>query len=56
MSKGKKAVLWDVLFMLIGSAVYAVEVNAFTAPNNIAAGGVTGIAPCSIICSIPPSA
>ena len=44
MSKGKKAVLWDVLFMLIGSAVYAVEVNAFTAPNNIAAGGVTGIA------------
>ena len=30
--------------MVAGSAVYAVNVNAFTAPNNIAAGGVTGVA------------
>ncbi len=39
-----RAFLLDALFMAVGSAVYAVEVNAFTAPNNIAAGGVTGIA------------
>ena len=39
-----RAFLLDALFMAAGSAVYAVEVNAFTAPNNIAAGGVTGIA------------
>ena len=45
MKTGKaKTVLLDLLLMLVGSAVYAVEVNAFTAPNNIAAGGVTGIA------------
>lgn len=30
--------------MTLGAMVYAVCVNAFTAPNNIAAGGVTGIA------------
>ena len=41
MKTGKaKTVLLDLLLMLVGSAVYAVEVNAFTAPNNIAAGGV----------------
>ena len=45
MKTGKaKTVLLDLLLMLVGSAVYAVEVNAFTAPNNIAAGGVTGVA------------
>ena len=38
--KAKTAFL-DLLFMALGSAVYAVEVNAFTAPNNIAAGGIT---------------
>lgn len=45
--KGKKArtLLLDALCMLAGSAVYAVEVNAFTAPNNIAAGGITGAFP-----------
>ena len=40
--KAKTAFL-DLLFMVLGSAVYAVEINAFTAPNNIAAGGITGI-------------
>ena len=40
--KAKTAFL-DLLFMALGSAVYALEVNAFTAPNNIAAGGITGI-------------
>ena len=45
MKTGKlKTVGLDLLFILMGSAVYAVGVNAFTAPNNIAAGGVTGVA------------
>lgn len=39
-----KGVGLDLLFIVLGSAVYAVGVNAFTAPNNIAAGGVTGVA------------
>ena len=39
MKTGKlKTVGLDLLFILMGSAVYAVGVNAFTAPNNIAAG------------------
>ncbi len=44
--KGKKAreILMDILFMTVGSTIYAVSVNCFTAPNNIAPGGVTGIA------------
>ena len=43
-TKKLKTFFLDVLFMLAGSMVYAVSVNAFTAPNNIAPGGVTGIA------------
>lgn len=39
-----KGLLLDLVFMTAGAAVYAVEVNAFTAPNNIAAGGITGVA------------
>lgn len=34
----------DFLFMLAGALMYAVGVNGFTAPNNIAPGGVTGVA------------
>ncbi len=34
----------DFLFILMGNCVYAVAVNMFTAPNNIAPGGVTGFA------------
>lgn len=45
MKTGKlKTIGLDLLFNALGSAVYAVGVNAFTAPNNIAAGGVTGVA------------
>lgn len=45
MKSGKlKTIFMDLLFMAMGSAVYAVGINAFTAPNNIAAGGVTGVA------------
>lgn len=36
--------LLDLLFILAGSVVYAFSVNAFTAPNHIAPGGVTGLA------------
>lgn len=36
--------MMDALFMTLGAMAYAVCVNAFTAPNNIAAGGVTGVA------------
>lgn len=39
-----KQLFLDMMFMLAGSVVYAVSVNAFTAPNNIAPGGVTGVA------------
>ncbi|MCI8496763.1 MAG: YitT family protein [Clostridiales bacterium] len=34
----------DGLIFLLGSAVYAVSVNAFSAPNHIAPGGATGLA------------
>lgn len=36
--------LLDAAFFLVGSLLYAVSVNTFTAPNNIAPGGFTGIA------------
>ncbi len=42
--KALRNFLLDAVFMTLGAMVYAVCVNAFTAPNNIAAGGVTGIA------------
>lgn len=34
----------DLLFMTAGAVIYSVGINCFTAPNNIAPGGVTGIA------------
>lgn len=40
----KKIILIDALYFIAGSLLYAVSVNVFTAPNNIAAGGVTGLA------------
>ena len=42
--KRVKTILLDLVFMAAGAVVYAVSVNAFTSPNNIAPGGVTGIA------------
>ncbi len=39
-----KTALLDVAFITAGSILYAISVNAFTAPNNIAPGGVTGVA------------
>ena len=37
-------VLKDLIFYLVGSALYSVSVAVFTAPNKIAPGGLTGIA------------
>lgn len=34
----------DTLIIIIGAGIYALGVHCFTAPNNIAPGGVTGIA------------
>lgn len=39
-----KSVLADILFFVIGCFLYAISVSCFTAPNDIAPGGVTGIA------------
>ena len=45
-NKGQK--IWsytvDALLFLAGSVLYAIAINIFTAPNNIAPGGATGIA------------
>ena len=41
MSSQFRVLLIDLLFDLMGSAVYAVGVHMFTAPNHIAPGGVT---------------
>lgn len=43
MNHRTKGLLMDILFITAGSAVYAANVNIFTAPNNIAAGGITGV-------------
>ena len=41
-----KAANWliDILVMIIGNGIFALGVHSFTAPNDIAPGGVTGIA------------
>lgn len=39
-----KSLAMDVLFILAGSVCYAVAIGMFSAPNNIAPGGLTGIA------------
>lgn len=41
--KGKRVAL-DSGFYLLGSVLYGLSVNIFTAPNHIAPGGVTGVA------------
>ena len=41
--KKMKSYALDFLFFILGSAIYAASVNIFTAPNNIAPGGLTGI-------------
>ena len=42
--KKVKSILIDTLLLTAGSFIFAVSVNTFTAPNNIAPGGMTGIA------------
>lgn len=39
-----KSILYDGIMFLLGSIIFAFSVNTFTAPNNIAAGGLTGVA------------
>lgn len=39
-----RSLLWDCLFITAGSICYGVAIAMFSAPNNIAPGGVTGIA------------
>lgn len=39
-----KTIAIDLLFFIIGSIIFSVSLNTFTAPNNIAPGGFTGIA------------
>ncbi len=39
-----KRIVIDVIYYTIGSLLYAVSVNCFSAPNHIAPGGLTGIA------------
>lgn len=39
-----KSLIADFIIMIVGSFFYAVAIDVFTAPNNIAPGGVTGIA------------
>lgn len=41
--KKAKSYLMDCIFIIAGSCIYATAVNVFTAPNNIAPGGFTGI-------------
>lgn len=43
-AKNVKEFLLDLIFMTAGSIIYAAGLNGFTAPNNIAPGGVSGIA------------
>lgn len=38
-----KTVLWDILLVVSGSAIFSVSVNMFSSPNNIVQGGLTGI-------------
>ncbi len=39
-----KGIFADIIFFVLGCLFYAISVTCFTAPNNIAPGGVTGIA------------
>lgn len=39
-----KTLFADVLYLLLGSLFFAISVDMFTAPNNIAPGGLTGVA------------
>ena len=41
---GKKNGFVDLLFFLLGGCLCSLAVNMFTSPNNIAPGGLTGVA------------
>lgn len=43
-STGPMGLVVDLIFVLVGSIMYAVSIHSFTSPNQIAPGGLTGIA------------
>ncbi len=43
-SQDVKRIVIDVIYYTVGSLLYAVSINCFSAPNHIAPGGLTGIA------------
>ncbi|HJB25769.1 MAG TPA: YitT family protein [Firmicutes bacterium] len=52
--KKVKDFIVDGVFFLVGSFIFAISVNTFTAPNNIAPGGLTGAATMlNYVCGIP---
>lgn len=44
LSQDVKRILIDVVYYVVGSLLYAVSVNCFSAPNDIAPGGLVGVA------------
>ena len=44
MQKKVKNLLMDAIFFVAGSFLFAISIDTFTAPNQIAAGGLTGVA------------
>lgn len=43
MERKLRTIVLDYLIIFLGAVVYALSVNIFTAPNNIAPGGLTGV-------------
>lgn len=43
-STGPMGFVVDLIFVVIGSIMYAISIHSFTSPNQIAPGGITGIA------------
>lgn len=39
-----RSIIIDILIIIVASCIYALSIHSFTAPNNIAPGGVTGLA------------
>ena len=39
-----KSTVFDFFYIILGNVIVAISISCFTAPNEIAAGGFTGIA------------
>lgn len=44
MRKGASKIIIDVIYFIVGTAIYSIAVNMFLSPNGISPGGFTGIA------------